>query len=82
MSISTVFYHGTLFLLHPELRSKDRKYVELRGGWWNFFFPDSEQIHWYGDMIRDDGGLGMYATRDQHQQWPNKYVSDIKPGPG
>lgn len=83
MGISTVFKYGTYNILHPELRSKDQKWIESRGGWYNFFYPDGEQINWYGDMIRNDsdGGAGMYATRDQHQRWPHKYVGPSVVGP-
>lgn len=68
---------------HPDLHPFTDAEFKRRTDFWArlFYCRPSEYVNWYGDMLRDDGGQGMYATDAQHQAWPNKVVSDIKIGP-
>ena len=57
-------------LFHPELRNKSRAWLVLRSSflsrWW---YPPSEMVSWYGGLIREGGGNGMFATADQALAW-------------
>ena len=35
---------------HPELRAFPDTWLAQRSSWFNFFWPESERIHWYGDV--------------------------------
>lgn len=83
MSISSVFYHNTFNLLHPDLRSKTRDWLVRRSSYFTaFFYPAADRVSWYGGAIREDGGNGMYMTPQQAAAWPHWVKSDIKIGPG
>lgn len=83
MSISSVFYHGTFHLLHPDLRTKTREWLVRRSNYFTcWFYPETERVSWYGGAIRDtDGGNGMYMTPPQASAWPHWVKSDVKIGP-
>ncbi len=68
-------------LYHPDLRSLTDAQLELRSGWWALFFPDSWRVCWYGDLIRPDGGNGMYATPVQAAAWPDRVAESSVIGP-
>lgn len=83
MSISTVFYHNTFNLLHPNLRTKTRSWLVARSSvfsrWW---YPKAEQVSWHGGAVRDDGsGNGMYMTTQQAEEWPHWIKSNVTVGP-
>ena len=70
-------------LFHPELRDKSRSYCVLRSSmfsrWW---YPFDQQISWYGGLIREGGGNGMYATPPQAETWTNRVdTGTVKIGP-
>ena len=71
-------------LLHPDLANISEWEFRIRTSFFSrlFYCKPSEYINWWGGDIRPDGGQGMYATRDQHERWPHKVVSDVKIGPG
>jgi len=83
MSISSVFYHGTFHLLHPDLRTKTREWLVRRSNYFTcWYYPETERVSWYGGAIREDGsGQGLYMTPVQAKAWPHWVKSDIKIGP-
>lgn len=68
-----------IHLRHPELRWMPESEMSRRTDFWPrllYFVPRIDWISWYGDMLREDGKQGMYATELQHAAWPAK----VKPG--
>ena len=70
-------------LFHPELRKFTRAYTYPRMSWMTkWWYPAEEHIGWFGNLIRESGANGMYATVQQAQAWPAKLdEGDIKIGP-
>lgn len=70
-------------LFHPDLRNVPVSELVLRSSWFTrWYFPQEEQVNWYGDMLRASGAPGMYASPAQHAAWPSKVISeDIDIGP-
>lgn len=47
-------------LFHPDLRHLGDSALSYRSGWFNFMFPESMRINWYGDCR-------LYCTADLYQ---------------
>lgn len=71
-------------LRHPDLVLVPESMMGIRSAGWAatiMGIPDEDQVMWHGNLIRADGGLGMYATPKQAAEWPNKAVEDSVLGP-
>lgn len=71
-------------LRHPDLRELSESGMARRTDFWPrllYWVPREQWINWYGDMIRETGGRGMYATAAQHAAWSRKSRSDTTIGP-
>jgi len=75
-------------LRHPDLRFVPLRRMSLRAGGdpmgpsHVYEIPVEDRILWFGDLMRVDGGNGMFATQAQADAWPNKLRTDIGIGPG
>ena len=72
-------------LRHPDLAKCSDMQMHIRSDVWAatvWQIPAADRVSWWGDLIRADGGNGMYATMQQHAAWPHRVAESSVIGPG